>query len=150
MPGATGRTVARLSRLVEVSLASAELSLPQYRLLALLAAEPAVASKLAEYLAVSPPSVTAVVDGLVHRGLVERRADPSDRRRVAHVLTGAGRDVLAEADGAVEARLERVLDRLEAPDGARARQGLALWQQALDADRAARRAEMVAGRRSAR
>src|SRR3954464_14966284 len=35
---------------------------------------------------VRPPTVTAVVDGLVARGLVERQSDPEDRRRLTLLL----------------------------------------------------------------
>jgi DNA-binding MarR family transcriptional regulator len=143
-----GRTVARLARVVELSLSDVDLSLSQFRLLVLLAGQPTVASKLAEYLTVSPPSVTAVVDGLVARGLVERRSDSSDRRRVEHVLTGDGRDLLERADKAVEDRLERVLRRLGPAEAGLATKGLCSWQKALEADRAARKAEIVAGNSS--
>lgn len=135
--------MARLARVVELSLAEVDLSLSQFRLLVLLSGEPTVASKLAEYLAVSPPSVTAVVDGLVARGLVERRADITDRRRVEHALTEEGRTLLERADGAVDARLSRSLGRLTRSEAARATEGLQSWHKALDADRAARKAEMA-------
>ena len=68
-----------------------DLSLPQYRVLALLGDGSTASSWLADRLTVSPPSVTAVVDGLVARGLVERTPDPADRRRLNLVLTADGR-----------------------------------------------------------
>jgi long-chain acyl-CoA synthetase len=75
-----GRTAAWLAKQVEIGLSSAELSLPQYRVLGLLDESSAVSSDLAERLAVRPPSVTAIVDGLVARGLVERRPRPHHQR----------------------------------------------------------------------
>ena len=128
-----GRSAARLARHLEKALAPSDLSLPQYRVLILLGAGSAVASSLASKLAVSPPSVTAVVDGLVGRGLVNRHADGGDRRRVSHELTDKGRRVLAEADGAVNARLEEIAGYLSPRDRARAAEGLRLWHQAMDA-----------------
>ena len=92
---------------MEIGLATADLSLPQYRVLGLLDESSAVSSDLAERLAVRPPSVTAIVDGLVARGLVERRTVVSDRRQVDHVLTDSGRQALDTADAAVAARLQR-------------------------------------------
>ena len=65
-----GRAIARLARQVEHGLAPVGLSLQQYRALALLAEGPAGSTRLAERLTVSPPSVTAVIDGLVARELV--------------------------------------------------------------------------------
>ena len=101
-----GRTAAWLGKQVEIGLGTVDLSLPQYRVLGLLDEHSAVSSDLAERLAVRPPTVTAVVDGLVARGLVERRTVVTDRRLVDHVLTAEGRRLLAAADNAVHARLE--------------------------------------------
>jgi DNA-binding MarR family transcriptional regulator len=113
----TGRAVVWLARQVELVLAShVELTLAQYRLLALLAERPAVASELADKLAVSRPSVTTVADGLVQRGLVERVNDTLDRRRVNHTLTPAGRRLIRKADEIVETGLGVVLDHLDARD----------------------------------
>jgi len=131
------RTAAWLAKQVELGLASVDLSLPQYRVLGLLDAGPAVSSALANRLAVRPPSVTAVIDGLVTRGLVDRRAVEDDRRRVSHVLTGPGRRLLAEADTAVDARLAGIAASLADPAlAARAIEDLGIWQQAFRAHHA--------------
>lgn len=66
------------------------------------------AARVADWLAVSPPSVTSVVDGLVARGLAVRRADTSDRRRQAVAITRAGREALASAEGGGDALLEEI------------------------------------------
>lgn len=129
---------ARLARQVEVGLADVDLSLPQYRILMFLDEGAAVASKLADHLAVSRPSVTAVVDGLVARGLVERRHDEQDRRRVGHTLTSEGARVLEAADEAVERRLREIAGYLDNQAGGEAFTGLDRWRQALDGYRAAR------------
>lgn len=46
--------------------------------------------ELAERLHIAPRSATEVVDQLEAKGLVERRAHPTDRRAALLVLTGAG------------------------------------------------------------
>src|SRR3954452_3335596 len=51
-------------------------------------------------------AVVALVDDLEHRGLVERRRDPVDRRAYTLYLTPPGRDVLAD--------LERIAEEHEA------------------------------------
>jgi long-chain acyl-CoA synthetase len=124
------RAVARLAKQVEVALAPLDLSLPQYRALALLGEGSTASSVLARRLAVSPPSVTAVVDGLVGRGLVERRPDPEDRRRLTLLLTKEGTKLLAAADAAAEARLDEIAEYFEAPPT-----GLDGWNVALDRNR---------------
>jgi len=133
-PAAIGRTAAWLAKQVELALVSADLSLPQYRILGLLTEGSAVSSALAERLAVRPPSITAVVDGLVSRGLVERRHAEDDRRRVAHVLTAKGEKLLATANEAVDSRLAGIAGSLETDElTARALEGLELWRHAMAA-----------------
>lgn len=142
---AAARSAARLSKSIEVALADLSISLPQYRLLAFLSGGPERASALAEWLSVSPPSLTALVDGAVSRGLVERVAVQDDRRAVRHVMTDAGLDTLAEADAAVVARLASLLGHLSPAQARTAAEGLALVGHALDAARAAKDAEAGAG-----
>jgi long-chain acyl-CoA synthetase len=126
-------TLARLARTVETALDEVGLSMPQYRLLMVLSmtlrSNP---SWLASQLSVSPPSVTAVVDGLVARELVERSHDPADRRRVVHQMTAEGERLLAEAGAAVEARLVALLDHLRSESkAARALRSLGLRDEAF-------------------
>ena len=87
------------------ALAESDLSLPQFRVLHLLADGIALPSSMADTLDVRRPSITAVVDGLVARALVVREHDAEDRRRVTHSITKEGRHVLEAADRAVEERL---------------------------------------------
>jgi long-chain acyl-CoA synthetase len=134
-----GRSAAWLAKQVEIGLTAADLSLPQYRVLGLLDESPAVSSDLAERLAVRPPSVTAIVDGLVARGLVERRHVVADRRQVDHCLTDAGRQALDLADSAVSDRLGEIATCLgDEAERQRAFDGLLAWRKALIAYRRAR------------
>lgn len=129
---APGHVIARLARQVEVAVATVDLTLSQYRVLAILGAGSEAASVLAEKLAVTRPSVTGVVDGLVSRGLARRDPDATDRRRIGVELTGEGRRVLAAADAEVERRLGRVAAQLDQADADAASAGLERWQLALD------------------
>jgi long-chain acyl-CoA synthetase len=134
-----GRTTARLARQLELALASVDLSLAQYRLLLQLGEGAEASTALARKLAVSAPSVTAVVDGLAQRGAVVRSQSEADRRRVSLALTDAGRVLLEAAETAVRVRLEEIAsapgDPLRAEE---ALNSLALWGDALEADRAQR------------
>ena len=121
----------RLARQVAVALGDLELSPSQYRLLLFLSEGNAAASAVAGRLAVSRPSVTALADGLEKRGLLQRKADPTDRRRVAHELTDAGRDTLAAADAAVAEQITGIAAHLDADQAKQALEGLALWNEAL-------------------
>ena len=85
-----------------------DLTLPQYRVLGILAEGSAAASGLAGRLAVRPSSVTAIIDGLLAKGLVDRRHEEGDRRRIALRLTEEGVRTVAEADRAVDAYLASI------------------------------------------
>jgi len=131
--GSPARVLARLARIVESSLAEADLSLPQYRLLAFLAQGDWAASALADKLDVSRPSVTSLVDGLVKRGLVERRPDTGDRRRIDHVLTDAGRAALEAADVRADAAVATVFADLDRDVADNAHAALCRLHEAMDA-----------------
>lgn len=110
------RAAAKLARQVTIPLVDLELSLPQYRVLTFLDEGGTAPSELADRLSVSRPSVTALMDGLAERGLVERERDPTDGRRVVHHLSPTGRDILKAADAAVGQRLEGIGRHLNAGD----------------------------------
>src|SRR5947199_1521333 len=110
----TVRTIARLSRILER--ACTDLSLPQYRLLAMVADADERASVLAGRLALSKPTITAAVDGLVERGLVVRGEVSGDRRATSIRLTPNGKKALRTAEAEMSARLEPILDRCDDRD----------------------------------
>jgi DNA-binding MarR family transcriptional regulator len=108
------RAVVRVARLLEH--ATTELTLPQYRLLVMVASGDQRASKLAGRLALSKPTVTAVVEGLVERGFLARSEVCGDRRAVDLSLTEAGQAALARTDAAMAIRMAWVLERCDDPD----------------------------------
>ncbi|HJL76536.1 MAG TPA: MarR family transcriptional regulator [Acidimicrobiales bacterium] len=125
------RAAARLARFVTVGLADTDLSLPQYRLLAFLDDGGTAHADLAQRLTVSGPSVTALVDGLVGRGYVERRKDPDDGRRIAFLLSSDGHDALEAADNAVVACLTTLGSHLDEEEAEAAVRGLELADEAI-------------------
>lgn len=140
-PITAARAAARFSKSMEVALADVGLSLPQYRLLAFLSGGPERATALAGWLDVSPPSLTALVDGAVARKLVERVASEEDRRCVRHVITEGGNEALTRADVAVAARLAAVTEHLSAGQARKVLDGLELLGRAMDLAREARDSE---------
>jgi DNA-binding MarR family transcriptional regulator len=105
------RTLARLSRLLERS--AGELSLPQFRVLAMVDDGGERASWLADRLALARPTVTSLVDALVEKGYLTRSADTGDRRVTKICLTQRGRRALATAEAAMGERLHDVLSHTE-------------------------------------
>jgi DNA-binding MarR family transcriptional regulator len=73
--------------------------------------EPATLNQVASALGRGAPAVSRSVDALVRGGLIERTADPANRRRLAMRLTHDGRELLSKAPkggGGILARLERL------------------------------------------
>src|SRR6266478_7216747 len=83
------------------------LSLSHVRALGFLDANPdADLSAVADYVGLTLPGMSTLVDGLVRRGLVARLAAPRDRRRLRLRLTRAGKGALRTALAAAQAVLE--------------------------------------------
>ncbi len=129
--GTYGRVIAWLSKRVEFALTPMDLTLPQYRVLAVLAEGSAAASGLADRLAIRPSSVTAVIDGLVAKGFVDRKHEEGDRRRIALRLTDEGASALAEANVGVDAYLASIAAHLPEEEAVMVLRSLELWGQAL-------------------
>lgn len=98
----------------------AGLSPEHWRVMALLHEQPGLgAGAIAEGAVLPSASVTRHVDKLVERGMVVRRVDPDDRRRVVLALSPRGADVatrLLAVEHEVEARIAAGLgaDRFKA------------------------------------
>ncbi|RKS67952.1 DNA-binding MarR family transcriptional regulator [Motilibacter peucedani] len=107
------------------------------KLLMLLEDGPRAHSELAEALQVDRPYTTVIVNSLEALGLVERTADPADRRRKLVALTDKGTETLAEARAVIGAappplqqltateltELAALLTRLDPPADRAAAQG---------------------------
>ena len=66
-------------------------------------------SEMAEALRLTPGAVTQSVDFLVREKMVERHADPSDRRVITVSLSELGRTLLSEANHRIEQALIRAM-----------------------------------------
>ncbi len=110
---------ARFARLVEQlggDVAAARSVSQQRDLLAAIGrAEPATLNQVAAAVKRGAPTVSRAVDALVRGGLVERRADPDNRRRLALRLTESGR-AAAAAPSVAERGLEMRLSKLIASE----------------------------------
>ena len=87
------------------------LTVQQFRALGVLRSRPdgASLSDVAEYLGLSLPTASRMIDGLVLRGLVHRRPQPENRRQVRLKLQPAGARLL---EAAVDAALRAMELRL--------------------------------------
>ncbi len=102
-----------------------DLRVPELRTLAFLRNNPGSnLTDLAEYIGVSLPSMSKLVDALTFRVFIDRKPDPGDRRRVRLFLTEEGRAVLMKAREAVKANFAAKLSRLDAEELAKVATGL--------------------------
>jgi len=113
------RVARTLRRRFTATLAPWDLSPSQARALRVVCAHDGVRlSELADALRIAPRSATEVADGLQERGLVERAADPGDRRAVVLRPTAEGRRVQREVDDARAADSHELFARLPESDRA--------------------------------
>jgi DNA-binding MarR family transcriptional regulator len=110
------RALSLAARSLERAAAVRDLTLAQFRILALIAAGDERSTLLAERLAVAKPTITAVVDGLVERGFVAREAVVGDRRSIRVVLTPAGVAALRAAEDEMAETLGRIFEHARRRD----------------------------------
>ncbi|WP_298981159.1 MarR family winged helix-turn-helix transcriptional regulator [Caldilinea sp.] len=90
-----------------------DLSVPQFRTLAYIARHPGCSlSDVAEFIGLTLPSMSVLINGLVEQGLVLRQTSLIDRRRVTLTLTEAGSEVYQRARQGTLAWLQRLLEPL--------------------------------------
>jgi DNA-binding MarR family transcriptional regulator len=123
-------TVIRLAKVVELLLARHGLTVNQYRMLTFADDAPPL-GEVAVRLAMKAPNVTAMIDGLVERGLLVRTRRADDRRRVDLALTASGRRVLQTAARQCNDALEQLAAKGRG-DAARRLRGLDDWVEPLD------------------
>lgn len=118
--GQIWRTGTHLTREVTQNLKAHDLDLPGFDVLLTLRRQrglsPLTPSDLAADMMMSPPAMTNRLDRLEQRGLIERIADPSDRRSLRIRLTAEGLaliDRVVETHVAVEERAIAALSQAE-------------------------------------
>lgn len=106
---------------------------PQRLVIRIVGRFPDIGSKrLARILHVHPSTLTGVLRRLEERGLLSRRTDPNDGRRVLLSLTALGRGIDDTRSGTIEARIQAALARQPEERIAAARELLAGIIEALE------------------
>jgi DNA-binding MarR family transcriptional regulator len=123
-------TVVRISKIVEVVLGELGLTLNQYRMLTFIERGAPPIAELGSRLAMKPPNVTTLIDGLVERGLALRTKNPEDGRRVDLSITDQGEALLLEAETRSDAVLDFLAER--SGDSEVLLGGLDSWTDVLD------------------
>ncbi len=139
-PGASEVLQAATRVLAGVALRSLDVldsavTLPQFRLLAVLAdLGPVASGRAARTLGLDPSTVTRLADRMVAAGHVARGTDPQHRGVVALELTASGRDLVAAADAWRRQELARILARLAPAEQAAVTAALGLLVSAAGDD----------------
>lgn len=127
------RALAFANRTLEKALD--QMTLPQYRVLTLIANSPERASRIAQTADVTRPSMTGLVDGLVAKGWVTRSDVDGDRRGVSLAITPEGAQAYDTAQTAMGTAIEELLGHADAKTTRRALDGLVALHHALLAKR---------------
>jgi DNA-binding MarR family transcriptional regulator len=94
-----------------------DLSVPQFRTLGFVNRHPGTSlSDVAEFIGLTLPAMSKLVDGLVERKLVTREIHAGDRRRVTLDLTRRGRTCLQAAHDSAQASLAARFAPLDAEE----------------------------------
>jgi len=114
-----GRVNQGIRREMRLRLEPWQLSVPEFTALSILRRRPALSNaQLSRRTMVTPQTMIEILGGLERRGLVRRRVDPDHGRILRAELTEEGARVLAEAEPAIEALQDEILDGI--PDEQRA------------------------------
>jgi len=112
----------------------AGLRVPEWRVLASLTDEDgAMVTRLAALSMMEQSRLTRIIDQMVERGLVTRRSDPEDGRRVRVFLTDQGRDLALSLREDARAHEARIITMLPAEDAARLKPLLLSMLEQLEA-----------------
>lgn len=109
--------------------AKSELTVPQFRVIARLSRIEATNADLAEWIGVTPPTMSKMVDILVKRNLVHREAGGSDRRQVRLTLTAQGRQKFDFLSASVQSTIAERLKHLAPSRKAALGSALAILQE---------------------
>ena len=139
-PGAADVLQAATRMLAGVALRSvdvlaAAVTLPQFRLLAVIAdLEPVPSGQAARALGLDPSTVTRLADRLVAAGHVARGSDSRHRGVVTLALTASGRELVDEASAWRQRELARIMGRLAPAERAAVTNALGLLVRAAGDD----------------
>lgn len=114
------------------------LTFTEFSVLRLLSRAPArslAPSILASRIVCTTGAMTKLVDRLERSGLVERRLDPDDRRRVIVAITRKGQGLSAKAAKSYREGRQRVLSLMDEETAVEIHRHLSLLLEALEADK---------------
>ncbi len=111
----------------------AGLRVPEWRVIACLFDQDGeMITRLAEYSLIEQSRLTRIIDQMDRRGLVQRKTDSADRRRVRVYLTAQGRKVAATLVDSARRHEKQLLASLEGASGENLKHALQSLLQSLN------------------
>lgn len=93
------------------------LSMPQVEILSFIGPDGSATMKeIADHLKITPPSVTTMIAEMEKKKIVERKADPADRRRVSIIFSKSTQKIYSSILEKKKEVLTSMLSRLSAHD----------------------------------
>lgn len=103
-----------------------ELTVPQFRVLARLNKNPTTSSDLADWIGVSLPSISKMIEILVKRELVKRNQNQQDRRETRLELTAKGENHFLEIKKSAQESFAKKIAALSIDDRQKLMTGLSV------------------------
>ena len=92
---------------------TADLTVPQFRSMLFIERNPGCSLlAVAEHLGLTAPTVSKMVDKMVHNGVVKRKSSSTDRRKIVLTLTPKGQPILEVARNGTQAHITATLATL--------------------------------------
>ena len=107
-----------------------QITVPQFRILDMVANLTGKPAEIARMLSISPPAVTFLLERLEAKGLLRREPGTSDRRRVEVALTEEGADLVRRVNTRRRRLLQSILRRMDDPTRDRLASSLAEFNRA--------------------
>jgi DNA-binding MarR family transcriptional regulator len=92
--------------------AKGQLTVPQFRILVKLAKGASTHKEVAEWLGITPATLTRMIDTLVERKVVQRQIDPNDRRQTILQATAQGKTQYERYRAKAQANLQEKMSVL--------------------------------------
>ena len=105
------------------------LSVPQFRVLVKVAKEPSTHQEVADWMGITAPTLTRMIDSLVEKKLVARTRDSADGRKTILEATPAGRNLFLKYRQKAHQTLEAKIDGLTSAEKRKLNEGLDLLTQ---------------------
>lgn len=120
----------------------ANISIPQFRSMRFIQRNPdSSLTGLADFLGLTLPSVSKLIDGLVKQELVNRHESSADRRKLTLVLTQTGHAIVNSARASTQEDLIAILKNLPEDDLQTIRRAMELLHPLFDSSSIQRAAE---------